>query len=88
MTCSPPTNVLSWRTPSAMRALAVNDKTTLKRPLSRDGTILSPSQHRALAGQILDHAGKEGFPTKERAQQMAANHEVLAAAIENRAKAH
>ena len=47
-------------------------------------SLLSPDQHRGLARNLLAHAGEPGYPTKERAAQMALNHEVMAKMIEGR----
>ena len=42
--------------------------------------LLTPQQHLAMAEVVLKVAGRKGGPTKERAEQMARNHRVLAAA--------
>jgi hypothetical protein len=50
--------------------------------------LLSSEQHRALAQRLLDRAGEPGYPTKERAPQMARNHEVMAKMIDRRLAVH
>ena len=47
-------------------------------------TILTASQHRRLATRLRAHAGSPGWPAKERAKQMAQNHENVAKMIEHR----
>lgn len=67
-----------------MKASPTQDDKLKQPATSRDGTLLSPLQHRALAQQIVAGAGKPGFPPPEQAKQMAASHEQLALAIERR----
>jgi hypothetical protein len=77
----------AWKIGSIMRISHVSDSNIQKRQTSRDGTfLLTPEQHRFMAKLIRDNAGRPGFPTKERAEQMAYNHELLARAIEGRAR--
>lgn len=47
---------------------------------------MTSDQHLAMAKAVRASAGKPGGPTKERAAQMAKNHEVLAAAIAHRTR--
>jgi hypothetical protein len=47
-------------------------------------TLLTASQHRTLAANLLKTAGKPGHPNKRRAKQMAENHETMAKMIERR----
>jgi hypothetical protein len=52
---------------------------------SRDGTLMSPQQHRAMAQLIRKHAGLPNAPDKATAEKMAQRHETLAKALERRA---
>jgi hypothetical protein len=62
---SPPMNVLSWRTTTGTKALAMPGSPNQ----STDGTLLTPQKHRALAQGLLANAGKSGFPGKKRARR-------------------
>lgn len=46
--------------------------------------IMTADQHRWLAKNLLAKAGTPGHPSKERAAQMADNHEIMAKMIEAR----
>ena len=46
--------------------------------------LLTPAQHLAMAEMILELSGNPGAPTKERAEQMARNHRIMAKLIANR----
>lgn len=48
--------------------------------------LLTASQHREMAATLRQVAGQPEAPTPERAEQMARNHEMLAAAMERREK--
>ncbi len=70
-----------------MKAQALPDRKT-KPFTSRDGTQLTPEQHRRLAMLLRSRAGELGYPAKDRAEAMAQNHEQLAQAIEGRSRLH
>lgn len=54
-------------------------------PNSEPTTLLmTPAQHLAMAQLILRLAGRPEAPTKERAQQMARSHRLIAKVIEQR----
>ena len=61
-----------------------NDNRKPRPATSRAGTLLTPAQHLMMAQLVLRSAGKPGGPTRARAEQMAHNHRVLAAAIAHR----
>lgn len=55
--------------------------------LSRDATFqMTPAQHRTAAEQLRMQAQQPGAPDPERAQMLAANHDLVAQAIERRLK--
>jgi hypothetical protein len=61
-----------------------NDNRKVSRSTSQAETLLTPAQHLVMAQLALRNAGKPGGPTRERAERMAHNHRVLAAAIAHR----
>jgi hypothetical protein len=54
----------------------------------RTSSIFTAEQHRWMATNLLAKAGTPGHPSKERAAQMARNHEIMAKMIEHRQTGH